>query len=42
MMEQNLQLPCRYNLGWVPISVTMKVEIKEGEGSEFIVLLINS
>ncbi len=39
MQEQNLQLVCPHNHGGVPIAIGMKVKTKEGEGSEFIILL---
>ena len=37
MKEQNLQLSCRRRHGGVPIAIGMKVETKEGAGSEFII-----
>ncbi len=36
MREQNLQLFCQLSHGGVPIAIGMKVETREGEGSEFI------
>jgi hypothetical protein len=39
MKEQNLQLRCQHKHGGVPITIGMKVETKEGEGSEFIIQL---
>lgn len=39
MKEQNLQSLCRHRNGGAPIAIGIKVETKEGEGSEFVVLL---
>jgi hypothetical protein len=39
MKEQNLQSYCQFSHGGVPIAIGMKVETKEGEGSEFIIVL---
>jgi hypothetical protein len=36
MKERSLQSFCPYRHGGVPIAIEMKVETKEGEGSEFI------
>ncbi len=37
MKERNLQLICQHKRDGVPIAIGMKVETKEGEGTEFIV-----
>ena len=37
MKEQNLQSSCQHRHGGVPIAIGMKVETKEGEGSEFVI-----
>ena len=39
MKEQNLQSYYLFRHGGVPIAIGMKVEIKETEGSLFIILL---
>ena len=39
MKERNLQLHYQHSHGGVPIAIGMKVESKEGEGTEFIVQL---
>ena len=39
MKEQNLQSYYLFSHGGVPIAIGMKVETKEGEGTEFIISL---
>ena len=39
MKEQNLLSFCRHRYGGVPIAIGMKVENKECEGAEFIIIL---
>lgn len=39
MKEQNLPYYYQYNDGVVPIAIGMKVETKDGEGSEFVIQL---
>jgi len=39
MKGQSLQLFCLHRHGGVPIAIGIKVETKEGEGSEFIIYL---
>jgi uncharacterized protein (DUF1330 family) len=41
MKEQNLRSVYPHNHGGVPIAIGMKVETKEGEGSEFIIIPFN-
>ena len=41
MKEQNLPSYYQYSDGGVPIAIGMKVETKEGEGSEFVILLLS-
>jgi len=38
MKGQSLQLFCLHKHGGVPIEIGMKVETKEGKGTEFIIL----
>jgi len=39
MKAQNLQLYCQHRHGGVPIVIEMKVETKEGEGADFLIIL---
>jgi hypothetical protein len=39
MKEQNLQSVYLHKHGVVPIAIGMKVETKEGEGSDFVIVL---
>ena len=39
MKEQNLQSSCQHRHGGVPIAIGMKVETREGEKTEFIIVL---
>ena len=39
MKELNLQLYCLHKYGGVPMAIGMKVETKDGEYAEFIIIL---